>query len=217
MGTHPSWPQSEQSAPEPLPEPEPMDNMRKKFVGGSDTDGHLPTLEEETKINHREVALACIERALSLLKRQIDANSTLTWKRSAARLEYLAGSTLLGLSRYEEAISHLNTAAAMCKGWTGLEITIRRMLIKCYEQHIPSQNDEDKKLASALLDTYFNAQMTNTDLRKALVRYSELTGGGSVLWYRDCKDEADSTLPFSFCSGLISRETQFGMDAFASV
>lgn len=104
----------------------------------------------------------------------------------------------MGLSRYEEAISHLNTAAAMCKGWTGLEITIRRMLIKCYEDHIPSQNDEDKKLASALLDTYFNAQMTNTDLRKALVRYSELTGGGSVLWYRDCKDEADSTLPFSF-------------------
>lgn len=38
---------------EPLPESEPMDSMRKKFVGGSDTDGHLPTLAEELKINHR--------------------------------------------------------------------------------------------------------------------------------------------------------------------
>jgi len=72
------------------------------------------------------------------------------------------------------------------------------MLIKCYEQHIPSEGDDEKKLASDLLDTYFNAQMTNSDLRKALVRYSELSGGGSVEWYRDCDDEADSTLPFSF-------------------
>mmetsp|Transcript_42868 Transcript_42868/g.103675 ORF Transcript_42868/g.103675 Transcript_42868/m.103675 type:complete len:1083 (-) Transcript_42868:1354-4602(-) len=179
---------------------EPNDSMRKKFVGGMDTDGHLPTLEEETKINHREIALACIERAISLLQRQVNSNSTLKWKRSAARLEYLAGSTLLGLGRHEEAISHLHTAATLCKGWTGLEVTIRRMLIKCYEQHIPSLQGagDDEKLASELLDTYFNAQMTNSELRKALVRYSELTGGGSVEWYRDCKDEADSTLPFSF-------------------
>lgn len=145
-----------------------------------------------------EVALDCINRAVALLQRQINANSNLTWKRSAARLEYLAGSTLLGLGRHEEAISHLTTAATLCKGWNGLEVTIRRMLIKCYEQHIPSQGGDEKKLASALLDTYFNAQMTKTDLRKALVRYSELSGGGSVEWYRDCTDEADSTLPFSF-------------------
>lgn len=145
-----------------------------------------------------EVALACIERAISLLQRQVNSNSNLTWKRSAARLEYLAGGTLLGLGRHEEAITHLTTAATLCKGWTGLEVTIRRLLIKCYEQHIPSQGDDDKQLASALLDTYFNAQMSKSDLRKALVRYSELSGGGSVEWYRDCKDEADSTLPFSF-------------------
>ncbi|CAJ1893376.1 unnamed protein product [Cylindrotheca closterium] len=176
----------------------PQDSMRQKFVGGLDTDGHLPTLEEESKINHREVALACIERALSLLQRQVNSSPNLTWKRSAARLEYLAGGTLLGLGRHQEAIPHLTTAATLCDGWPGLEVTIRRMLIRCYEQHIPSQGDDEKKLASALLDTYFNAQMTNADLRKALVRYSELSGGGSVEWYRDCNDEADSTLPFSF-------------------
>lgn len=159
-----------------------------------------------------EIALACIERALSLLKRQVSANSNLPWKRSAARLEYLAGSTLLGLGRHQEAIPHLDAAASMCKGWGGLEVTIRRMLIKCYEQHIPSQSDDDKKLASALLDTYFNAQMTNSDLRKALVRYSELSGRGSVQWYRNCIDEADSTLPFSFFLSFPSMTHAFAGD-----
>lgn len=142
----------------------------------------------------------CIQRAISLFER--DAQTTgedVSCNRSAARLHYLAGSTLLGLEQYQEAIPHLDRAAKSCKGWPGLEIEVRRMLIKCYEKHIPSQVDGDGgRLESMLLDSYFNARMSNADLRRALGKFSTLSGGGSVKWYRDCLDEADTTLPFSF-------------------
>jgi hypothetical protein len=150
-----------------------------------------------------ENALDCIKRAISLFERDVQkGNSTeqgLSWNRSAARLHYLAGSTLLGMERHQEAIPYLDKAATFCKGWTGLEVPVRRMLIKCYEKHIPSQVDgNSQNLASMLLDSYFNVQMSNADLRRALGKFSTLSGGGSVKWYRDCSDEADATLPFSF-------------------
>jgi hypothetical protein len=149
-----------------------------------------------------ENALACAKRAISLFEREAEKGNQEDpqWKRSAARLHYLAGSTLLGLKRHADAIPFLDGAAKLCKGWSGLEVALRQMLIQCYEKHIPSsQSDENSQaLGSMLLDSYFNAHMSNADLRRALGKFSTLSGGGSVKWYRDCIDEADTTLPFSF-------------------
>eukprot|EP00980_Cylindrotheca_fusiformis_P014353 scaffold3827_cov179-Cylindrotheca_fusiformis.AAC.17 len=175
--------------------------MRAKYIGGLDADENVPNVAEEAKVDHRENALDCIKRAISLFERDCHSTKedTSSWNRSVARLHYLAGGTLLGMERYEEAISYLDKAATSCKGWAELEVTVRRLLIKCYEKHIPSQVEgNSQSLASMLLDSYFNAQMSNADLRKALGKFSTLSGGGSVKWYRDCIDEADSTLPFSF-------------------
>jgi tetratricopeptide (TPR) repeat protein len=205
-----------------------MDGMRTRYVGCLDHDGHTPKLEEERNINHRgtymnmsnacfwtvaygesnlfgtEKALDCILRSLSLLERDVEKAQKenadfVPWDRSSARLLYLAGGTLLGLERHAEAIPYLEKAAGLAKGWSGLELVIRRILIECYEKHIPSESDENSQtLASMLLDSYFNAEMSNKDLRLALEKFSSFSGGGTIKWYRDCFDEADAALPFSF-------------------
>ena len=132
-------------------------------------------------------------------KAQNENSDVVRWDRSGARLRYLAGGALLGLGRYEEAIPFLEKAAAMARGWSGLQLVIRRLLIECYEKHIPSASDESSQtLASMLLDSYFNSEMSNKDLRLALEKFSSYSGGGTIKWYRDCFDEADAALPFSF-------------------
>lgn len=177
------------------------DIMRRRYVGDLDADGHLPKLTEESKIDHREKALECINRAISLFERASNKvkHDPAYGNQSAARLQYLAGSTLLGLERHEEAIPFLTRASNLCKGWSGLEVAVRRMLIECYEKHIPSQTQENSQnLISMLLDSYFHAQISNNDLRSSLGKLSNFSGGGSIKWNRDCIDEADETLPFSF-------------------
>jgi hypothetical protein len=117
---------------------------------------------------------------------------------------YLAGGILHGLGRDAEAIAYLEAAVNYSKGWNGLELVIRRMLIECYEKQIAENslvgNDTSQTLASMILDSYFNAEMSNSNLRRALEKFGALTGssGRSIKWYRDCNDEADSSLPFSF-------------------
>lgn len=183
---------------------EKVDEMRTLYVGGLDDEGYTPKLQEEAKINQREQALDCILRSISLYERDVkkaqkDEFQVLPWNRSGARMHYLAGSTLLGLERHAEAMPYLEIAAKLSKGWNGLELVIRRMLIECYEKHMPSEAGESShSLASLLLDSYFNAEMSNSDLRRALEKFSALSGGGTIQWYRNCMDEADATLPFSF-------------------
>lgn len=143
-------------------------------------------------------------RAISLFEREVETaqqkdSDFLPWNRSGARMYYLTGSTLIGLERHAEATPYLEKAASFSKGWTGLELAIRRMLIECYEKHMPEEQDESgQTLASMLLDSYFNAEMSNSDLRKALEKFASLISGGTIKWYRDCIDEADASLPFSF-------------------
>lgn len=103
------------------------------------------------------------------------------------------------MGRHEEAVPFLTKASELCKGWSGLEVAVRRMLIECYEKHIPLQTEKNSQnMISLLLDSYFHAQISNSDLRSALGKFSSFSGGGSVKWYRDCIDEADGALPFCF-------------------
>lgn len=143
-------------------------------------------------------------RAISSFERDVekakqDEEKFLPWNRSGARMYYLAGSTLLGQGRHAEAMPYLEKAIKAAKGWNGLELAIRKILIECYEKQIPSEADESSQtLASMLLDSYFNAEMSNSDLRRALEKFSSISGGGTIKWYRDCIYEADESLPFSF-------------------
>jgi hypothetical protein len=126
-----------------------------------------------------------------------------TWSRTGARLYYLAGGILLGMERHEEATLHLEKAAKYAQGWRGLELVIRRLLIECYEKHVPEQENvtEDtssQTIASMILDSYFNAQMSSRNLRRALENFAAHSGGESLKWYHECVDESDASLPFSF-------------------
>lgn len=184
-----------------------VDDMRSRYVGGLDKNGYQPKLQEELKVNHRQLALDCLLRAISLYERDIekqekdnDGKSTACWNRSGARLYYLAGGTLLGMERYAEATSYLGKAAKLAVGWKGLEVTIRKMLVECYAKYTPEEEsgEDSQTLASILLDSYFNAEMSNADLRRALEKFASSSGGGTIKWYRECFDEADHSLPFSF-------------------
>jgi hypothetical protein len=121
--------------------------------------------------------------------------------RTGARLYYLAGGILLGMSRHEDAAAQLAKATKHAKGWRELELAIRRMLIECYGKHMPSPSDASESsqtLASMILDSYFNADMSSRDLRRALGHFASLSGGESLKWYHDSVNEEDSSLPFSF-------------------
>ena len=126
---------------------------------------------------------------------------------------YLMGGILLGLGRHADASSYLEKAVHFAKGWNGLELAIRRMLIECYEKQFPPDKTEgdvataesSQSLASMLLDSYFNAEMSNSSLRRALERFSSRRGSGTIKWYRECYDESDSSLPFSFSLTFPSR------------
>jgi tetratricopeptide (TPR) repeat protein len=189
-----------------------IDNPRGCYVGGLVNDGLAPILQEEAKQNHREKALDCVSRAISSFERDMekdkarddkDHSRERSWSRCGARMYYLAGGILSGLERHAEAIPYLQKAVNYSKGWNGLELVIRRRLIECYEKHIPTQSEDaasesSQIMASMFLDSCFNAEISNSNLRKALEKFSTLRAGETIKWYRDCLDEADSSLPFSF-------------------
>jgi hypothetical protein len=153
-----------------------------------------------------------VSRAISSFERDMekdkarddkDHSRERSWSRCGARMYYLAGGILSGLERHAEAIPYLQKAVNYSKGWNGLELVIRRRLIECYEKHIPTQSEDaasesSQIMASMFLDSCFNAEISNSNLRKALEKFSTLRAGETIKWYRDCLDEADSSLPFSF-------------------
>jgi hypothetical protein len=185
------------------------DVSRTRYVGGIDHDeGFFPALEEELKINHMDQALSCANRGLSLLQKdnqQISEKDSKmqVWSRASTRLHYLAGGTLLSMGKYTEALTHIVEATNLCSGWSGLEKTMRRMLIECF-QNIPDDSfgtlDIDT-LVPMILDSLFAAKLRVGDLQSALKRLSAISGAGTekdLIWKRECVDESDHTLPYSF-------------------
>jgi hypothetical protein len=158
-----------------------------------------------------EKALDYVLRAISLFESELerekrgfyaeDSFSESSSSRTGARLYYLAGGILLGMGRHEEAVGKLSKAAKYSHGWQQLELAVRRMLIECYEKHIPSHSDTNESsdtLASMILDSYFNAEMSSTELRQALGHFLSISGGESLKWFHDAVDDEDDSLPFSF-------------------
>jgi hypothetical protein len=130
--------------------------------------------------------------------------------RSGARLYYLAGGILLGMKRHEEAVPHLEAAARFCTGWRELELAIRRMLIECYEKKLPSSasgssEESNQTIVSMLLDSYFNANMSSGDLRRALGQFASIRGAGKLAWHHEAQDEEDTSLPVSFAVSFPGR------------
>jgi tetratricopeptide (TPR) repeat protein len=183
------------------------DDMRSRYVGGLDKNGYRPKLQDELKVNHRELALDCLRRAISfherdIEKREKEGGDILSWSRSGARSYYLAGGTLLGLERYAEAASFLEKAVKLAKGWKGLELTIRRMLVLCYKKHIPPDIAAEPAL---LLDSYFNAEISSQDLGLTIKDFPSTTETGTIKWHCECFDEEDGSLPFSYALTFPSR------------
>jgi tetratricopeptide (TPR) repeat protein len=188
-------------------------NDRIRYVGGIDHEGFRPCFEEESKKNHQERALNCALRGIALYDKEVEnfrkANDLIHWSRSGARLHYLAGGALLGLNRHSEATSHLEKSVKLCEGWNYLESLIQRLLIECYEKEENLAYDETGSVdessrqvrTSFLLDSYFNAKLRYNEMIRALEKLTRLNGLSSdecIQWNRDCIDEADPTLPFSF-------------------
>eukprot|EP00977_Amphora_coffeiformis_P018773 scaffold6717_cov160-Amphora_coffeaeformis.AAC.1 len=204
------------------------DPHRAPFVGGLDSQGLTPLLREESRKNTREMALNLVIRAIALFEQEQerekrgfyaeDSFSESSSCRTGARLYYLAGGILLGQSRHAEAAGNLEKAIKFSKGWPGLELAVRKMLIECYETHVPTQqaadsgsNESSQTLASMIMDSYFNAEMSSSDLRRALGHFASMSGGGgSLKWYRECFNDEDDTLPFTF-------EVTFPENIFATV
>jgi hypothetical protein len=203
---------------------ETSDLHRAPFVGGLDSHGLTPLLLEECRKNPRETALQMVLRAITLFEQELerekrgfyaeDSFAESSSSRTGARLYYLAGGILLGQKRHQEAAGHLEKAVKLSKGWPGLELAVRKMLIECYETHVPTNRDSSESsltLASMILDSYFNAEMSSGDLRRALGHFASMSGGQSVLkWYRECFNDEDSALPFTF-------EVTFPENIFATV
>lgn len=162
----------------------------------------------------QEIALDMLTRAVTRFEKELekseidddnrDALPSLqdSSHRAGARIYYLFGGVLLGKKAYKEAIVFLEKAVKYSQGWEGLELVIRRMLIECYEKHLPSEttttDEQTSVIASMILDSYFNSQMSSRNLRRALDSFSSLSGGGTMKWHRDCIDESSTSLPFSF-------------------
>jgi hypothetical protein len=191
------------------------DTIRARYVGGLSTDGLRLDFIKECSVNHREKALELILRAISIFEHELEKDkrgfyaedefSERSSSRTGARLYYLAGGILLGMGRHEESAGHLTKASRYSRGWRELELSVRRMLIECYEKHIPSQSEaassessNSETLVSMILDSYFNAEMSSQDLRGALDHFAAMSGGNSLKWYHETRDEEDSSLPFSF-------------------
>jgi hypothetical protein len=187
-------------------------NDRIRYVGGIDHEGFRPCFEEESKKNHQERALNCALRGIALYGKEVEkfkkANSLIYWSRSGARLHYLAGGALLGLNRHSEATPHLEKAVKLCEGWNYLESLIRRLLVECYVKEnldygeIGSVDESSREArTSFLLDTYFNTKLRYNDMIRAVEKIkglNRLSGDECIQWNRDCINETDPTLPFSF-------------------
>ena len=187
------------------------DTGRARYVGGLASDGLAEEFHEECAVNHREKALDLILRAITIFgheqekeKRGFyaeDEFSERSSSRTGARLYYVAGGILLGMGRHEEAAEHLTKASGYSRGWRELELAVRRMLIECYEKHIPSHSEASESsetLVSMILDSYFNAEMSSQDLRRALDHFAAVSGGNLLKWYHETYDEEDPAVPFSF-------------------
>lgn len=191
---------------------ETKDPLRPRFVGGLDSEGLLPELHRLCQINHRAKALELVLRSISLYERELEKEKRGFYaedhfrerssSRAGARLYYLAGGILLGMDRHQEAAGHLEKASKYSRGWPQLELAVRRMLIECYEKHLPTSSqassESNQAIASMILDSYFNAQMSPRDLRRALGHFASITGGGSLKWHHETVDEEDTSLPFAF-------------------
>jgi len=195
------------------------DPMRARYVGGLDSEGLVPELREVCKANHRAKALEIALRAISLYEHESEKEkrgfyaednfSERSSSRAGARLYYLAGGILLGMKNHEAAVVHLEKAAKFSRGWRALEVAIRRMLIECYEKHFPtstqSNTESNEAIASMILNSYFNADMSPRDLRRALGNFASRSDGGSLKWYHETVDEEDMSLPFSFAVSFPGR------------
>jgi hypothetical protein len=210
-------------------------SLRPPFVGGLPNDGLNPLLREECQVNQRDKALKLILRAISLFEQELirdkrgfyaeDSFNEGSSCRTGARLYYLAGGILLGMGHHREAACHLEKATKYSQGWRELELAVRKLLIECYEKHLPVQqqlaedsssssatavsaqansaqanNSESQAMASIILDSYFNSEMSSIELRRALRHFATMSGacGDTLKWYRASFDDEDPSLPFLF-------------------
>ena len=105
------------------------------------------------------------------------------------------------MERHSEAVSQLEMATKYSQGWRELQLAARKMLIECYEKHIPSQSgasEGSQTFASMILDSCCSAEMLSHDLRRNLDHFASMSGGKSLKWYHETSDEEDANLPFSF-------------------
>jgi hypothetical protein len=157
-------------------------------------------------------AIALYERELEKEKKGFYAETEFMERcssRSGARLSYLAGGILLGMKRHSEAVPHLEAAARYCAGWRQLELSIRRLLIECYEKTLPTSPspsaESNQTIVSMLLDSYFNAEMSSDDLRRALRHFASIRGAGKLTWYHEALDDEDSSVPVAFAVSFPGR------------
>jgi len=210
------------------------DPNRPPFVGGLGSDSLDDYLAVERGIDHNgkyirnsmipltirvsEKAHDCVRKAIKYFEEECEREGRGFYaeddfmeqsaSRTAARMYYLSGGILLRWNRHSEAVTQLTKATKYAHGWKELELSIRRMLIQCYEKHIPSHedvNENSETLASIILDSYFNASMSSDELRNALDHFSKLSGGSSLKWYHQSVDEDDTSLPFSFAVSFPDR------------
>lgn len=122
--------------------------------------------------------------------------------RAGARLYYMVGGILFEMKRYKEAILHFEKALRGCLGWNALELAIKRMLIKCYDNCFPSKtevtDEQTKNIASMIISSYFDTEHSSRDLCRALDKFAALTGDTTLKWHQECTNATDATLPFWF-------------------
>ena len=206
------------NTPSPTILPAQRSNDRPRYMGGrSSPDTSLPFEYASCRAApHREQALELILKAVQLFEQEqqqlglglfyaADEMSERSSCRTGAHLYYLAGGILLGMQRFAEAAAYLTKGCQYARGWRKLELGLRRMLIECYEHMEVTPDDSSGRtssgqaLASMILDSYFNTDMSSSDLRRALDHFSTMSGGGNVLkWHHETHEEEDLSLPFCF-------------------
>jgi hypothetical protein len=175
-----------------------VDSMRSRYVGGLDKNGYQPKLQEAMKIDHVDLAVDCLHRAISFHENS-DGGELTTMKRTGARLYYLTGGILLGRKQYAEATSYLEKAAILARGWSDLESKIRFSLVKSYESHIPKVEPEQRpRLSSLLLGSYFKTGMPVPELQSMISRFACSMNADKVLWSEEAFDEDQDTPPITF-------------------
>ncbi|GKY95064.1 hypothetical protein MPSEU_000470600 [Mayamaea pseudoterrestris] len=196
------------------------DPLRRRYIGSFGNKGLRSILSECCKSDYRVRARDLAYRAIMLYEAECekekrgfyaeDRTMERSTSRAGARLYYLAGSILLGMGQHKEAALHLEKSTRFAYGWPGIELAIRKMLIECYEKHIPSSSNTNEEsnqaLVSMILDSYFNAKMSAQSLRRALDHFATMAGGKGFLdWYHESDDEEDKSLPFTFAVSFPER------------